>query len=139
MGRDSRSLVHQLIPGSCCCTHSLIVHRFFLFPCPLPNQQSRSRSKILICVRMDDFDLFDESIIEKQFSSIEEENQKLKDKMDQMKQRQAVLEKENRILKANISSLYKTAIAEVDRKNSQINELRSELDDLILRRDRRAK
>ena len=88
---------------------------------------------------MDDFDLFDESIIEKQFSSIEEENRKLKEKMDQMKQRQNLLEKENRILKANISSLYKTAIAEVDRKNSQINELRSELDDLILRRDRRAK
>lgn len=89
---------------------------------------------------MDDFDLFDESIIEKQFSSLEEENGKLKEKMDQMKQRQSVLEKENRILKANISSLYKTAIAEVDRKNSQINELRSQLDDLILRRqDRRAK
>lgn len=86
---------------------------------------------------MDDFDLFDESIIEKKFSSIEEENRKLKEKMDQMGKRQNLLEKENRILKANISSLYKTAIAEVDRKNSQINELRSSLDDLILRRDRR--
>ena len=87
---------------------------------------------------MDDLDLFDESIIEKQFSTMEEENRSLKEKLGQMSKRQSVLEKENRILKANISSLYKTAIAEVDRKNCQINELRSELDDLILRRQRRA-
>lgn len=87
---------------------------------------------------MDDFDLFDESIIEKKFSSIEEENRKLKEKVDELRKRQDRVEKENRILRANISSLYKTAIAEVDRKNSQINDLRSQLDDLILRRERRA-
>lgn len=86
---------------------------------------------------MEDFDLFDESVIEKQFSSLEEENRRLKQRLDEREKRQVLIEKENRVLKANISSLYKTAVAEIERKNGQISGLRSQVDDLILRRNRR--
>lgn len=43
--------------------------------------------------------------------------------------------KVNAILKANISSLYKTAKAEITRKDDMISELRKKLDDIIFRRN----
>lgn len=48
----------------------------------------------------------------------------------------ANLRKQNDILKANISSLFKTAVAEIDRKNTQLKELQTRLDDIVLRRHR---
>lgn len=42
----------------------------------------------------------------------------------------------NIILKANISTLYRTARAEIARKNERISELQSELDDLLFKRMR---
>lgn len=44
------------------------------------------------------------------------------------------LTRANGILKANISTLYRTAKAEIERKNARISELQSELDDLIFKR-----
>lgn len=46
----------------------------------------------------------------------------------------AELTRANGILKANISTLYRTARAEISRKNDRIAELQSELDDLIFKR-----
>lgn len=46
----------------------------------------------------------------------------------------AELTRANGILKANISTLYRTAKAEIARKNARISELQSELDDLIFKR-----
>lgn len=44
------------------------------------------------------------------------------------------LKKRNQTLKANISTLYKTAKAEIDRKDKRISALQSQLDDLIFKR-----
>lgn len=49
------------------------------------------------------------------------------------------LTRANGILKANISTLYRTAKAEIERKNARIAELQSELDDLIFKRMNKAK
>lgn len=46
----------------------------------------------------------------------------------------AELTRANGILKANISTLYRTARAEIARKNDRISGLQSELDDLIFKR-----
>lgn len=46
----------------------------------------------------------------------------------------AELTKANNILKANISTLYRTARAEIARKDERIRDLQSELDNLIFRR-----
>ena len=81
-----------------------------------------------------DFDLLDEAIIEEKNDKIEKEKEQLSAKYQDMLNKNIVLEKQNKILKANISSLFKTASSEIDRKNNQINQLRSQLDDLILRR-----
>lgn len=40
----------------------------------------------------------------------------------------------NNVLKANISTLYRTAKAEIARKNERILELQNELDNLIFKR-----
>jgi hypothetical protein len=85
----------------------------------------------------EEFDYLDEVIIEKEELSTKKERDELKQKYEEVSVRRTFLEKENRILKANISSLFKTAVAEIERKNSQISELRKELDDLILRRHKR--
>lgn len=46
----------------------------------------------------------------------------------------AELMRANGILKANISTLYRTARAEIARKDERIRDLQAELDDLIFRR-----
>lgn len=46
----------------------------------------------------------------------------------------AELTRSNRVLKANISTLYRTARAELCKKDQQISTLRNELDDLIFKR-----
>lgn len=50
----------------------------------------------------------------------------------------AELTRANGILKANISTLYRTARAEIARKNDRIVELQSEVDDLLFKRMNRA-
>lgn len=46
----------------------------------------------------------------------------------------AELTRANGILKANISTLYRTARAEIARKNDRISELQSSLDDILFKR-----
>lgn len=87
---------------------------------------------------MDDFDLLDEAIICDRTDSLANENKKLKNELMKAKEFNSKLERENRVLKANISSLYKTALAEIERKGQQLTEVQSKLDDYILRRHRRA-
>lgn len=50
----------------------------------------------------------------------------------------AELRRTNGILKANISTLYRTARAEIARKNDRITELQSELDSLLFKRMNKA-
>ena len=50
----------------------------------------------------------------------------------------AELIRTNGILKANISTLYRTARAEIARKNERISELQAQLDDLLFKRMNRA-
>lgn len=57
--------------------------------------------------------------------------------LQEAEKRIAELTKINTVLKANISTLYRTAKAEIQRKNDRISELQSELDDLIFRRNGR--
>lgn len=80
--------------------------------------------------------LFDFAIVEKNYDSVVDQNKKLELNYRTIAAEKVRLEKENRILKANISSLYKTAVAEIKRKDSQMADLRQQLDDLILRRHR---
>ena len=87
---------------------------------------------------MDDFDLLDEAIICDRTDSLVSENKKLRDELMKAKDFNSRLEKENRILKANISSLYKTALSEIERKTQQLSDVQTKLDDYILRRHRRA-
>lgn len=49
------------------------------------------------------------------------------------------LKRTNIVLKANISTLFKTARAEIARKNERIADLQSELDDLIFKRTERSR
>ena len=80
--------------------------------------------------------LFDFAIVESNYDSLVDQNKKLELKYQKTVADKVRLEKENRILKANISSLYKTAASEIQRKDSQMADLRGQLDDLILRRHR---
>lgn len=59
------------------------------------------------------------------------------DKVDQENDKEKIiaeLTRANGILKANISTLYRTAKAEIARKNDRITELQSELDNLLFKR-----
>jgi len=76
--------------------------------------------------------------MEERMLKVLHENDGLKRKLNVFGANYKKLELQNRILKANISSLYKTAKSEIERKNNQIAELRNQLDDLILRRARNA-
>lgn len=58
-------------------------------------------------------------------------------KVDQENDRDKIIEELSRanvVLKANISVLYRTARAEIARKNERITELQSEVDNLLFRR-----
>lgn len=66
--------------------------------------------------------------------SEEQINQPEGNKVDELEKRVAELTRTNGILKANISTLYRTAKAEISRKNDRISELQSELDNLIFKR-----
>lgn len=55
-------------------------------------------------------------------------------KMEEMEKKLEELTRTNSILKANISTLYRTARAEFARKDDRIAQLQSELDDLIFKR-----
>ena len=80
--------------------------------------------------------LLDCAIVESNYDTLVDQNKKLELKYQKIVAEKIRLEKENRILKANISSLYKTAATEIKRKDSQMSDLRGQLDDLILRRHR---
>lgn len=61
---------------------------------------------------------------------------------EQIRSRDVMIEdlrRTNTILKANISTLFRTARAEMLRKNERIAELQSELDNLIFRRNNNPK
>jgi len=83
--------------------------------------------------RCDQF-ISDIAIIEDKYEDVLKQVNEVKAELKLANRKNQVYERENKILKANISSLYKTAKAEIDRKRDQITELRRELDDLILRR-----
>lgn len=87
---------------------------------------------------VEDVNLSDLVMIESNYHMALKESSTMKQQMQRMAQRLQACERQNKVLKANISSLYKTAKAEIDRKGGQISELRRELDDLILRRNRSA-
>jgi hypothetical protein len=82
-----------------------------------------------------DENLGDLVIMEKTYQIALKENCSMKEAIQKMGERVTRCETENRVLKANISSLYKTAKAEIERKTAQNAELRRELDNLILRRN----
>ncbi|RWS15942.1 CASP8-associated protein 2-like protein [Dinothrombium tinctorium] len=77
--------------------------------------------------------LSDACLIESSFEKLRTENERLVVNIGDLSAKLAKKEKENRVLKANISSLYKTAKAEMERKNNEIGELRRNLDSLIFR------
>ena len=76
--------------------------------------------------------------LESKFTSMKRKYQSLQAKTEQREQENQVLNKKVNVLKANISSLYKTAKSEIERKNQQIKDLQSEVDMLKFRRGRRA-
>ncbi|KAK7865128.1 hypothetical protein R5R35_002192 [Gryllus longicercus] len=92
----------------------------------------------------DDVDLYDDLPdlnFQESISKIDEERKLFKTQLDEKeadllktKERIAHLEKENKILEKNISSLYQTAVNEIKRKDQLIEELRREKDILIFRR-----
>lgn len=65
---------------------------------------------------------------------MEDQSEKVEVENDVKDARIVELTRANGILKANISTLYRTAKAEIERKNARITELQSELDDLIFKR-----
>ena len=68
--------------------------------------------------------------LEERCSTLEsEKEQKEKDNLE--------LNRKLTVLKTNISSLYKTAKSEIDRKSEQIRELQSQIDTLKFRRGKR--
>ncbi|XP_076357635.1 uncharacterized protein LOC143250657 [Tachypleus tridentatus] len=90
-------------------------------------------------------DLFAGELVEKQiaerklseqYDQLLQENKKISDEIDLLKTDKQNLQRQNLILKKNISSLFKTAKEEIARKNSEIHDLREKLDFLIFRRFR---
>ncbi|XP_053204082.1 uncharacterized protein LOC128388676 [Panonychus citri] len=78
--------------------------------------------------------LNDIAILQDSHDKLEKENEKIIMELGQIKEQLARMTRVNKILKSNISSLYKTAKAELDRKNDRIAELTRQYDDLIFRR-----
>ncbi|XP_023223101.1 uncharacterized protein MAL13P1.304-like [Centruroides sculpturatus] len=68
------------------------------------------------------------------YQKLEAENLKLQDQLKAINSNLEILKKQNIKLKYNISSLYKTAKEEIDRKDLYIQELRESLDRMIFRR-----
>ncbi|XP_013790136.1 CASP8-associated protein 2-like [Limulus polyphemus] len=101
------------------------------------NEESLTGGLDLYC------DLFAGELVEKQiaerklseqYDQLLKENKKLSDEVDLLKTEKQNLQRQNLILKKNISSLFKTAKEEITRKNSEIHELREKLDCMIFRR-----
>lgn len=55
---------------------------------------------------------------------VERKNDELESKVKKLEEQNATLTKQNLALKRNISCLYKTAKAEIDRKDARLKELR---------------
>ena len=93
---------------------------------------------------MEEFDLYDDLISEKNSSNQAEEHQsvadQLREELDQSNEKLRTLRNKNFELKqkcdqleTNISSLIKTSRSEINRKNEIIASLRKELDDIKFR------
>ena len=97
---------------------------------PIKEKEEKENKKI------DDANLIDIVLIEDCQKRLSFERDQIKNELNENKIKLAKLEKVNTILKANISSLFKTAKAELQRKNDRIAELTNKLDDFIFRRYR---
>ncbi|XP_015784867.1 uncharacterized protein LOC107362343 [Tetranychus urticae] len=91
-----------------------------------------------------DWDKFDENnigsnlndvaILQDSFDKLEKEKNVVDSELKEIKEKYERMVMVNKILKTNISSLYKTAKAELERKNDRISELTRQIDDLVFRR-----
>lgn len=91
-----------------------------------------------------DWDKFDENnigsnlndvaILQDSFDKLEKEKNVIDSELKEIKEKYERMVMVNKILKTNISSLYKTAKAELERKNDRISELTRQIDDLVFRR-----
>lgn len=61
-------------------------------------------------------------------------NEKLRNENEELRKSATVKDKQIQVLKNNISSLYKTAKLEIDRKNEELANLRREYDSVVFRR-----
>ena len=77
-------------------------------------------------------------ILEEKLLRLEEKCSALEREKEQKAKANLELNRTVTVLKTNISSLYKTAKTEIDRKGQQIKELQSELDSLKFRKFKRA-
>jgi hypothetical protein len=74
------------------------------------------------------------TILEKSLAKTEFNNKDLLKQNQELRQELVKKDKQLSVLKTNISSLYKTAKAEIERKKREINELREEYDSLVFKR-----
>lgn len=70
---------------------------------------------------------------------LENENKQLKSENEELKKTMELRDKQLKVLKNNISSLYKTAKMELDRKQQLMAELQNKYDQLVFRRNDLAK
>lgn len=103
-----------------------------------PKDETKSGTKEQQKESSDLLALNDVSIIEEKLNQINQQNSKLIKDNEMLKEKLANCEQQNKVLRTNISSLYKTAKAEIMRKKREIQELRMELDDLIFKRNLRS-
>ena len=74
------------------------------------------------------------TILEKSLHKTEDNNKSLVKQNIELRQQLKEKDKQLTVLKTNISSLFKTAKAEIERKKGEIHELREQLDSMIFRR-----
>jgi len=74
------------------------------------------------------------SILEKILANTENQNKDLLKLNQQLKEELEKKDKQLFVLKTNISSLYKTAKAEIERKKREISELRESYDSIVFKR-----
>lgn len=77
--------------------------------------------------------------LEARTKQLEEENGQLKSENEELKKTMAMRDKQLKVLKNNISSLYKTAKLELDRRQQLMADLQNKYDQLVFRRNDLAK
>ena len=85
-----------------------------------------------------DGNLNEVSIVDDLNDKLERKNEKISKELEQVKEELARMTRINKILKTNISSLFKTAKAELERKNERIAQLTQQYDDLVFRRRKKS-